>query len=111
MRVNSEDRLTIECTYLNDVAVLACRGEIDMSTASCLRMSIESARELGGPVMLDMALVTFMDSVGLSALLDAGGLVGGFSNPVGVLNPSAAVRRLLKITGLEHVVSPRSTAA
>lgn len=60
--VRDDDRLTIELTHLDGAAVLVLAGEIDAFTAPALLESVERVCELGVPVVLDMALVTFIDS-------------------------------------------------
>lgn len=101
--VDGEDLLTIQVMHSEGVAVLACRGEIDVATAPHLRESVERACELGVPVVLDMSLVTFMDSSGISALLLAFGVVGELPNKVHIQSPSDEVRRVLSIAGLDEL--------
>jgi anti-sigma B factor antagonist len=88
-------------------AVLELRGEIDAVTAPRLRESVERARELGVPVVLDMELVTFMDSSGIAALIHASRVADGLPNPVQIYRPSDQVRRVLLITGLDEVFAPQ----
>jgi anti-sigma B factor antagonist len=65
---------------------------------------IARLRELGHAVVLDLAEVTFIDSTGLSALMDAhfeserNG--GGFA----VRHPSSAVRRVVELAGVAQVL-------
>ena len=99
------DVLAIQLKHLDGVAVLAVRGEIDADTAPHLRESVERARELGVPVILDMAQVTFMDSSGITALfLACGGTSDALSNPVQIQRPFDQVRRVLCLTGVDKVL-------
>ena len=74
-----------------------------MLTAPRLRESVRQARELGVPVAIDMALVTFIDSSGLSALIAGAGVANGLANTVRIQQPSDKVRHLLELTGLDKV--------
>ena len=51
--------------------VIALSGEIDMATAEGITSMLEPLVEAGGPVVIDLSNVTFMDSTGLHALLEA----------------------------------------
>lgn len=101
--MNDEDRLAIQMTQSDGVVVLALRGEIDIATAPCLRAAVRRASELGGPVVLNMALVTFMDSSGIAALIAASGVANGFPSSVQIREPSDQVRRILSLAGVDEV--------
>ena len=68
-------------------------GEIDLSTVDQLRNMLSDSD--GYTIELDMADVTFVDSTGLHALLDA--LLAGHQPRI--VRPSTAVTRLLEVTG------------
>ena len=72
-------------------------GELDMATADdlsqLLRIEVLECR----PVVLDFSGVSFMDSSGLRALLEAAGQSEDGGSVV-VLNPSAQVRRVFDIS-------------
>jgi anti-sigma B factor antagonist len=72
-------------------------GELDMATADDLSQILREASTKGDPIVLDFAGVSFMDSSGLRALLEAAGLCSG-KGVVVVLNPSTQVRRVLDIS-------------
>ena len=101
--MNDEGLLATQVTHLDGVAVLALRGEIDAFSAPHLRESVQRACELGVPVVLDMALVTFIDSSGITALLSASGVANGVPSKVQIQRPSNEVRRVLSIAGLDKV--------
>lgn len=56
--------------------------------------------------MLDLAAVTFIDSTGLSALMDARAESDRNGWAFSVQHPSDAVRRVVELAGLEHVLAP-----
>ena len=94
--MNDQDLLAIDLTHLDGEAVLTLQGEIDLATAPRFRDSVLRARELGVPVVLDMALVTFMDSSGINALVKASGVACGAPSPVQIHRPSERVRHVRK---------------
>jgi anti-anti-sigma factor len=56
-------------------------------------------------VTLDLAEVTFIDSTGLSALMDAHFESRRNGWEFGVRNPSAAVRRVVELAGMSEVLT------
>ena len=54
--------------------------------------------------MLDLAAVTFIDSTGLSALMDAHFEAQRNGWEFGVRSPSAAVRRVVELAGMHEVL-------
>ncbi len=101
--MKDQDLLAIQLMHSEGVAVLACRGELDVATGPHLRESVERACELGVPVVLDMSLVTFMDSSGISALLRASRVDDVLPGKVNIQSPSDEVRRVLSIAGLDEL--------
>jgi anti-sigma B factor antagonist len=76
---------------------LSCTGELDLGTAPALREA--STRELSADaelIVLDLSGVTFMDSSGLHALIDASRALRGRLRVV--LGPVAA--RVVNIAGI-----------
>lgn len=84
------------------VVEIALRGEIDFDTAHEVREAVAEALAKGRPsrIELNMRLVTFIDSVGISALV-AGFQTAKVSNvQLVVTEPSRFVHRQLWVTGL-----------
>lgn len=85
-----------------DVVVLRVSGELDAVSAPQLGRHLESLDLADDQVVrLDLGAVTFIDSSGLRELV---------APERGVVEVSAAspvVRRILEITGLEGMMSPR----
>jgi anti-anti-sigma factor len=65
---------------------------------------ITRLRERGHAVMLDLAAVTFIDSTGLSALMDAHFAAQRNGWDFSVRHPSAAVRRVVELAGVGQVL-------
>ena len=79
-------------------AVLRLIGEVDLGTVHVLEDAVAATPRLA-EVCLDLSGVTFMDSMGLRALLGLRKMYG----QVVFLNPSKAVERLIALTQVERV--------
>lgn len=71
-------------------------GELDMATAEELSKVLEEDRA-DGPLVLDFSGVSFMDSSGLRALLEAAKNRSGNGRLV-ILHPASQVQRVLEIS-------------
>ncbi len=79
---------------------LRLTGELDVATADVVRTALQPLIDAGPEqVTFHMADVSFMDSSGLSVLLEAASKVS-----VVVAAPSAAVLRVIETTGLTDVL-------
>jgi anti-anti-sigma factor len=94
------------------VALVTARGEFDLRTADLLRQALADALAPGpDQLVVDVAGVTFMDSMGLRAL------VGGYrtarrQNTLFVVdNPSAFMRYKLGAVGLAEILGVEATAS
>ena len=89
----------LEISPLPGVAGLRLDGELDLATAPLLK---EALVDLGSErdVHLDLALLTFLDSSGVHAIVALAHTLDG-NHSVVLVNPSAAVRRCLEITGID----------
>ncbi len=80
--------------------VIVAIGDIDVAGGPLVDAAIlDGESEL--PVVIDLTEVTFIDSSGLRSLLSASRRAGERGTEVVLRSPSAAVRRLLEITGTE----------
>jgi anti-sigma B factor antagonist len=89
----------LEISPLTGVPGVRLEGELDLATAPLLTealLDFASERE----VHLDLALLTFLDSSGLHAIIALARSQDGDRSVV-LLNPSAAVLRILEITGID----------
>jgi anti-sigma B factor antagonist len=95
--------LAITDDLVGGARVVQCVGEIDLATVPLLRDRV-AGLQLDGPsrLVIDLSGVTFIDSLGLGALI-------GFHKRARVLQgslvvvPSAAARRVLAATALDRV--------
>ncbi len=80
-------------------------GEVDLSTADRLREALRSELDSARPVLVDLEDCTFIDSVGLSVLVEAAQRAQGSDGAgLGIVAPSAAVRRLIELTQLHSLI-------
>ena len=95
----------LEISPLTGVAGLRLDGELDLATAPLLKQALidlEARVGLGSErdLHLDLALLTFLDSAGLRAIVALARSLDG-NRSVVLVNPSTAVRRCLEITGID----------
>ena len=76
-------------------------GEVDMATSPAVKNTLAELVEGGHlAVVVDLSEVTFMDSSGLHALVDAQRRLSESGGKVVLRKPGPAVDRLLQITGM-----------
>jgi anti-sigma B factor antagonist len=81
--------------------VLRVVGELDLATAPVLRHRLHEAIEAGHTdVVVDLPRLTFMDSTGISVLVDALKQVHRLKGRLVLRNPTEGIRRVLEIAGL-----------
>ena len=87
-------------------AITVC-GELDLDTAPYLTDLVEQvAAGHPGRVIIDMADVTFVSAAGLNSLLRANDIVTRTGGRLLLRSPSPQTRRILAMTGTEHLVQP-----
>jgi anti-anti-sigma factor len=79
-------------------------GELDIATAPELIAMLTRLRRLGRAVALDLAEVTFIDSTGLTALIDAHRDAESEGRQFSVRRASPAVRRVVELAGVGRVL-------
>ncbi|MBY8877326.1 STAS domain-containing protein [Actinacidiphila acidipaludis] len=97
-------RLQVQEKAVGGGVVLGLTGEIDFTTLDVLDGAL--VRSAGAPVVVaDVAGVTFIDSVGLTALLRAHRDLTDTGGRLALAGAKDAVRRVLEIAGLDHVLA------
>jgi anti-sigma B factor antagonist len=82
-------------------AVIAVAGELDLSNAHELKTVVASiAANHGGQLVFDLSGLHYLDSAGIAVLLDA----ASRASSVRLRDPSAAVRRVVELTGLSQIL-------
>jgi anti-anti-sigma factor len=93
-------RVTIELDA-DRVPTVALIGEVDISNFEIVRDEIDRLLPPDSPrVMFDLCDLEFMDSSGITVLLQVAAHVG----EVDVRNASRVVRRIIETTGIESVL-------
>ena len=81
--------------------VLEVSGELDAASAPALRERLaEVATRGGGPVVMDLSVLRFIDSTGLSVLLNTKRRLTRRGRGFAVVCPPGHVRRILEVTKL-----------
>ena len=101
--------LAVTDERVGPATLVRCVGEIDLATVSGLRDRLARLQVDGPPhLVIDLTGVTFIDSLGLGALIGAHKrarvLRGSF-----VVVPSAVARRVLVATALDRVFDLRDS--
>ncbi|WP_129768386.1 STAS domain-containing protein [Streptomyces sp. L-9-10] len=87
---------------VGDAIVLALRGDLDLESIAPLAPAVgEAGRTVTGPVVVDLSGVDFADSTTVNVLLRARGELGA---RLRLAQPSAFVRRLFDVIGLEQAL-------
>jgi anti-anti-sigma factor len=82
-------------------AVVSLRGEIDLASVGQVeRLLSEAGRHDGGPVVVDMTGVTFLDCRGLSVLLSAQSQLADAGTVMLLAGVPPAVERLMRLVGV-----------
>ena len=90
--------------------VLALRGELDLRTASSLRVQLaDLVRRCDTDVVLDLEAVSFIDSTGLAAMLNVLRRLTRAGRHLMLVCPDGPVRRILRLTRLDSTFSVNDT--
>jgi anti-sigma B factor antagonist len=87
----------VERRVQDDGVVFLLAGELDPHTAPALQEQIEGEE---GPVVLDLAGVTFLDSAGIRAIVSAHEQLSASGAALTIRRPSDVARRVFEIAGL-----------
>jgi anti-anti-sigma factor len=94
-------------------AVVTACGEFDLRTADLLKRALVDALTHGRPdrLIVDVAGVVFMDSMGLRALVGGYRLARRQNTSFSVSNPSAFMRQKLDAVGLAGILGLTESVA
>ncbi|NJC66647.1 STAS domain-containing protein [Planosporangium flavigriseum] len=84
--------------------VVDVRGELDLASTATLREDLSAEVSAMRPpgVVVDLGLVTFIDSIGLSALIGVQRDISSTGVAMRVVNPSPLVARMLHVAGVDE---------
>jgi anti-sigma B factor antagonist len=100
----------LEIQVSDDGRVHALRGELCLSTVDQLRGPLFAAvDDAEGSIVVDLTECTFVDSSGLELLALASWRLAATDprRELIVVSPRSAVRRILDLTGMDHIVTVR----
>ncbi len=84
--------------------MLVLHGELDIATAPELVEILHRMRRQNHAVVLDLAEITFMDSTGLTTLMDAHLAAEGNGWSFEIRRASPAVRRVFDLAGVGRLL-------
>ncbi|MEW1648591.1 STAS domain-containing protein [Streptomyces sp. NPDC091219] len=105
----SHGQLTVTTTASDGIRVITLTGEIDAETAPALHQALNAQAAPGPRVVLDMRGVTFLDSSGINALINAYHALttaGGWLRLAGTTDP---VMFVIKLVGLDTALTCHTT--
>ena len=90
-----------------ETLVVHVGGEIDHHSAVAVRTGIDAeiAAKRPSRVLLELSSVDFMDSSGLGLIMGRFALVKQYGGTLAVLDPSPAVIKIMKLAGMERMIS------
>jgi len=100
----AEPVLGIEVERDGASALVRIDGEVEFATAPRLRTTLlDLAREGAIPVVLDLAAVPFLDSAGISLLIQAKKRLATNGSDLVLRAPQPNIRRVLEISGVTEL--------
>ncbi|MFL5870630.1 MAG: STAS domain-containing protein [Solirubrobacterales bacterium] len=103
---------SVKSESTDGVRTVSVIGELDQGTAPELRGVLADALgDAQASVLVDLSDCNFIDSTGLSLLVEAKRRLGEEDRRFGVCCPDADVRRLLELTGIDRAVGLFDTRA
>lgn len=92
--------------------VVSAEGEIDLSVIGSFRQSLQEAIATNpAGMVLDLSRVTYMDSTGIYAILDAWRSLGKEAGRLRIRTVFPATTRILELAGLGRLIEDRPSAS
>lgn len=86
----------------NGRRVIAAHGELDIATVPALQERLAPLIEAGRHVVLDLSELSFIDARGITVLISAKATAARNGARFEVRDPSAPVRRVLRLCGVDQ---------
>jgi anti-sigma B factor antagonist len=104
------DLLSIDVVRSNGAITVVLSGEIDFASSAILANALLEAVESANEVIVDVGLVTYLDSTAIRALVAAHDEATARGRVVTIKRPSSQLRRVLEVSGvLALLTSGRDT--
>jgi len=101
--MNEVGRFQVRPRPDGDRVIVAVSGELDIASVGSLKEALDELRGAGwSSVVLDLRELSFIDSSGLSLLLQAERAAHRADGAFAIVDGSPALARLLEIVGLEN---------
>lgn len=85
------------------IPVLAFAGDLDVATRRAARDALQGVLAAGtGPLVLDLTDLGFLDSTGLTVLINTHNEARRAGRPFAIVVPAGAPRRTLELSGLDE---------
>lgn len=99
-----DEALTVLIRHRPDFVLVTVAGEVDLTTAPLLRVRLTELAASGGPVVVDLSRVGYIDAAGLGVLAHIASLATVYGGTLRVATAQPRVRMLFSISGLERHV-------
>jgi anti-sigma B factor antagonist len=108
-RLVVDGELAITVRRERGVVIVAVTGEVDISTVTRLRECLSGLADGGQTLIVDLNRVTFIDSAGLGALVDAARRAAAHSGSLHAVCARPHTRKLLWLTGVDRRIPLAAT--
>jgi anti-sigma B factor antagonist len=105
------EELSVTVRRERGAAIAEINGVIDMSTVAGLRERLFGLADSGQPLIVDLNRVTFIDSVGLGALIGAARRASVHGGSLHAVCSRPQTRKLLWMTGVDRRIPLTATVA
>lgn len=107
---NEEQPLATEVKWDGSICLITVEGEVDLATVDTLKMALEEAAgATGTSVIVDLTSVSYMDSSGFAALLEAARHMKAQSGALHLAGCNPNIARMMEITRLNTVFALHPT--
>ncbi|MFN0002107.1 MAG: STAS domain-containing protein [Pseudohongiellaceae bacterium] len=94
---------------LSGYDILQLSGEVDLHDSPKLREKILGSMKNGNPLLIDMAMVSYIDTAGIASLVEGLQSAKSAKLSFGLLNISVATLQVLTMTRLDKIFSLYTT--
>lgn len=101
---NPQNILTLDTIEQNDFLVVYMIGECDIETVPQLMEELSRAIHNGKNVILDVHLLTYIDSIGISAIVSAQENLRGAGRQLRIVGAHGIFSRVVKLVHLDQIV-------
>lgn len=98
--IHASEQIAIETRPLQQGVMVAVSGEVDLATAATLERELLRAEQAHDVVALDLTSVSFLDSTGLHAIMDANLRLRDRGGRLLIVQGPPQVSRVFELTGL-----------